>query len=159
MQGLEEKSSAPVGDRTPIVQPVVRHYTAWATAAPMISKDFFAFYTAGTTRPLPLYRLHGQHYSAAEQGKEGRTWIYPVMSETWKHILVFRSIRIQRHAYQFHNAAACHTVPYYFRFFFAFQISATGETCPATRVLHYLIFLIIGANMCVTCLFPLSSLI
>jgi hypothetical protein len=27
-QGLEEKSSAPVGDRTPIVQPVVRHYTA-----------------------------------------------------------------------------------------------------------------------------------
>jgi hypothetical protein len=33
-QGLEEKSSAPVGDRTPIVQPVVRHYTTWATAAP-----------------------------------------------------------------------------------------------------------------------------
>jgi hypothetical protein len=32
-QGLEEKSSAPVGDRTPIVQPVVRYYTAWATAA------------------------------------------------------------------------------------------------------------------------------
>jgi hypothetical protein len=27
-QGLEEKSSAPAGDRTPIVQPVVRHYTA-----------------------------------------------------------------------------------------------------------------------------------
>jgi hypothetical protein len=26
-QGLEEKSSAPVGDRTPIVQLVVRHYT------------------------------------------------------------------------------------------------------------------------------------
>jgi hypothetical protein len=33
-QGLEEKSSAPVGDRTPIFQPVVRHKTAWATAAP-----------------------------------------------------------------------------------------------------------------------------
>jgi hypothetical protein len=33
-QGLEEKSSAPVGDRTPIVQPVVRHYTDWATPAP-----------------------------------------------------------------------------------------------------------------------------
>jgi hypothetical protein len=32
-QGLEEKSSAPVGDRTQIVQPVVRHYTDWATAA------------------------------------------------------------------------------------------------------------------------------
>jgi hypothetical protein len=27
-QGIEEKSSAPVGDRTSIVQPVVRHYTA-----------------------------------------------------------------------------------------------------------------------------------
>jgi hypothetical protein len=35
------KSSAPVGDRTPIVQPVVRHYTAWATAAPV----FFALRT------------------------------------------------------------------------------------------------------------------
>jgi hypothetical protein len=34
-QGLEEKSSAPVGDRTPIVQSVVRHYTDWATAAPV----------------------------------------------------------------------------------------------------------------------------
>jgi hypothetical protein len=28
---LEEKSFAPAGDRTPIVQSVVRHYTAWAT--------------------------------------------------------------------------------------------------------------------------------
>jgi hypothetical protein len=36
-QRLEQKSSAPVGDRTPIVQPVVKHYTAWATAAPTIS--------------------------------------------------------------------------------------------------------------------------
>jgi hypothetical protein len=27
-QGLEENSSAPAGHRTPIVQPVVRHYTA-----------------------------------------------------------------------------------------------------------------------------------
>jgi hypothetical protein len=32
-QGLEEKSSVPVGDRTPIVQLVVRHKTAWTTAA------------------------------------------------------------------------------------------------------------------------------
>jgi hypothetical protein len=35
-QGLEEKSFIPAGDRTPIVQPVVRHYTAWATAAPKV---------------------------------------------------------------------------------------------------------------------------
>jgi hypothetical protein len=33
-QRLEEKSSAPAGDRTPVVQPVVRHYTAWANPAP-----------------------------------------------------------------------------------------------------------------------------
>jgi hypothetical protein len=26
-QRLEEKSSAPAGDRTPVVQPIVRHYT------------------------------------------------------------------------------------------------------------------------------------
>jgi hypothetical protein len=30
-QRLEEKSSASVGDRTPAVQAVVRHYTDWAT--------------------------------------------------------------------------------------------------------------------------------
>jgi hypothetical protein len=36
-QKLKEKSSDPVWDRTPIVQPVVRHYTAWATAAPVTS--------------------------------------------------------------------------------------------------------------------------
>jgi hypothetical protein len=33
-QRLEEKSSAPVGDRTPIVQLVVRHYTAWSFRYP-----------------------------------------------------------------------------------------------------------------------------
>jgi hypothetical protein len=35
-QGIEEKFPAPVRDRTPAVQPVVKHYTAWATAAPKI---------------------------------------------------------------------------------------------------------------------------
>jgi hypothetical protein len=33
-QRLEEKSSAPAGDRTPFVQPVVRHCTALANPAP-----------------------------------------------------------------------------------------------------------------------------
>jgi hypothetical protein len=32
-QRLEEKSSASVGDRTPAVQSVVRHYTDWATSS------------------------------------------------------------------------------------------------------------------------------
>jgi hypothetical protein len=32
-QGLEEKSSASVGDQTPVAQTVVKHYTAWATLA------------------------------------------------------------------------------------------------------------------------------
>jgi hypothetical protein len=35
-QRLEEKSSASIGDRTPVVQSVVRHYTDWATPAPLI---------------------------------------------------------------------------------------------------------------------------
>jgi hypothetical protein len=35
-QRLEEKSFSPAGDRTPIVQPVVRHYTAWANPAPNV---------------------------------------------------------------------------------------------------------------------------
>jgi hypothetical protein len=33
-QRIEEKSFVPAGDRTPVVQPVVRHYTAWATPDP-----------------------------------------------------------------------------------------------------------------------------
>jgi hypothetical protein len=37
-RGPEEKS-APVGDRTPIVQPVVRHCTAWATTARLFVTD------------------------------------------------------------------------------------------------------------------------
>jgi hypothetical protein len=32
-QRLEEKSSASVGDRTPVVQSVVNHHTDWATSA------------------------------------------------------------------------------------------------------------------------------
>jgi hypothetical protein len=44
-RGLEEKSSAPVGDRTPIVQPIVRHYTARATAAPC-EKSASVIYTS-----------------------------------------------------------------------------------------------------------------
>jgi hypothetical protein len=38
-QRLEEKSSASVGDRTPVVQPVVDQYTDWATAAPYNSNS------------------------------------------------------------------------------------------------------------------------
>jgi hypothetical protein len=37
-QRLKEKSSASVGDRTLIVQSVVRHYTDWATPAPINKK-------------------------------------------------------------------------------------------------------------------------
>jgi hypothetical protein len=51
-QGLEEN----VGNRTPIVQPVVRHYTAWAIAA-----SYCLFYVLRTTfarRPDILIRLY-----------------------------------------------------------------------------------------------------
>jgi hypothetical protein len=37
MQRLEEKSSASVGDRTLVVQSVVRNYTDWATLAPWVT--------------------------------------------------------------------------------------------------------------------------
>jgi hypothetical protein len=40
-QRLEENSSASVGDRTPIVQPVARYYTDWATAVPQIPNAKF----------------------------------------------------------------------------------------------------------------------
>jgi hypothetical protein len=38
-QRLQDKSSVPVGDRTPVVQSVVRHYTDWATPAPEAHMD------------------------------------------------------------------------------------------------------------------------
>jgi hypothetical protein len=34
-QRLEEKPFVPAGDRTPVGQSVVRHYTDWATSAPI----------------------------------------------------------------------------------------------------------------------------
>jgi hypothetical protein len=37
-QRLEEKSFAPTGDQTPVVQSVVRHYTDWATLAPPMAR-------------------------------------------------------------------------------------------------------------------------
>jgi hypothetical protein len=39
-QKLEEKSFAPSGDQTPVVQSVVRHYTAWATSALISNRSF-----------------------------------------------------------------------------------------------------------------------
>jgi hypothetical protein len=38
-QRLEEKSFVPAGHRTPVVQPVVRHYTASAAPAPQEEKE------------------------------------------------------------------------------------------------------------------------
>jgi hypothetical protein len=35
-QGLEGKSFASFGDRTPVVQSVARHYTDWATPSPRL---------------------------------------------------------------------------------------------------------------------------
>jgi hypothetical protein len=42
---LEEKSSASVGDRTPVVQSVVRHYTDWATPAPVFQQTQWKSWT------------------------------------------------------------------------------------------------------------------
>jgi hypothetical protein len=54
-QGLEEKSSVSAGDRTPIVQPIVRHYTAWATAE-VTGWILFWYITQGETKVLS-YRI------------------------------------------------------------------------------------------------------
>jgi hypothetical protein len=40
---LEEKSSASVGDRTPVIQSVVSHYTDWATPAPHIGMCMYTY--------------------------------------------------------------------------------------------------------------------
>jgi hypothetical protein len=41
-QRLEEKSSAFVGDRIPVVQSEVRHYTDWVTPAPQQHISFIS---------------------------------------------------------------------------------------------------------------------
>jgi hypothetical protein len=51
-QRLEEKSSASVGDRIPVVQSVVRHYTDWATPAPSTLKCVKVYF-----RPYPVQCL------------------------------------------------------------------------------------------------------
>jgi hypothetical protein len=50
MQRLEEKSFAPAGDRTPVIQSVVRHYTDWATTAIKSSLNY--------KKKLGEYELH-----------------------------------------------------------------------------------------------------
>jgi hypothetical protein len=57
-QRLEEKSSAPVGDRTLIAQPIVGHYTAWATTAPCSysSRHQLACFKATEGLPSPFPR-------------------------------------------------------------------------------------------------------
>jgi hypothetical protein len=45
-QRLEEKSSASVGDRTPVVQSVVKHYTDWATQLLSSSYRLLKYITA-----------------------------------------------------------------------------------------------------------------
>jgi hypothetical protein len=52
-QRLEEKYSASVGDRTPAVQSVVRHYTDWATPALLIKIRVIC----------DIWRLHGMKLS------------------------------------------------------------------------------------------------
>jgi hypothetical protein len=55
-QRQEEKSSASVGDRTPVVQSVVRHYNDWVTPAP---KSAFLWNQTNVpmVRNLQSYRL------------------------------------------------------------------------------------------------------
>jgi hypothetical protein len=65
MQGLEEKSSASVGDWTLATQPTVRHYTAWATAAPLppmywnqnsiFRKSSLLYYLSEISLPVPVF--------------------------------------------------------------------------------------------------------
>jgi hypothetical protein len=63
---LEEKSSGPVGDRTPIVQPIVRHYTDWATPAPL--------YVGGTLYLQTDAHINGPDNSAFQ------VWAYKRMA-------------------------------------------------------------------------------
>jgi hypothetical protein len=55
-QGLETNSSASVGDRTPIVQSVVRHYTDWATRPGQVAQIIFGFGPGSNDSNQTLYR-------------------------------------------------------------------------------------------------------
>jgi hypothetical protein len=65
---IQDKSFAPAGDRTPVVQSVVRHYTDWATPAP--------------TQHVQWLKLNSNHCA--------RTLRYSIKSFNERVIFVFR---------------------------------------------------------------------
>jgi hypothetical protein len=68
--GLEEKSSAPVRYRTPVVQSVVRHYTDWATPACMHMYIFWAMQSQ-TSHTIKKITSH------LDEGTEGGSFEVP----------------------------------------------------------------------------------
>jgi hypothetical protein len=75
-QRIEEKSSASVGDRTPVVQSVVSQYTDWATPAPLLTvmvamMIMNAFQTMQKHRlPQPCYQLFWNTVRRLSNGRQ-----------------------------------------------------------------------------------------
>jgi hypothetical protein len=83
MQGLEEKSSAPVRDWTPVFKPTVRHCTAWAArnsefASPL---QFYLLYFIEVSKCWPLARKQTSHLL--------KIFIYTLQQYNFKYRLSF----------------------------------------------------------------------
>jgi hypothetical protein len=88
-QRLEEKSSASVGDRTPIVQSVVSHYTDWDTAAPIPVQNGAKYF-------LTFFRSFSHHK---------RVSLY--LRENCFQVLFKFLIQVLRSAVTLHNLTLC----------------------------------------------------
>jgi hypothetical protein len=89
--GARRKISAPVGDRTPIIQPVVRHYTAWVTTAPLLKADtlklvYFAYFHSVMSYGIIFW---GNSTDSKRVSSKRKWWmislqLYNIMS--WKYL-------------------------------------------------------------------------
>jgi hypothetical protein len=99
-QRIEEKSFAPAGDRTPITQPVVRHYTAWAT-----------WLILGLYRPHKTSRITISAINRSVNGicslHIGDIFLYVLSTSYWKRAAY--STNLKWEAWQNFKSSVCST--------------------------------------------------
>jgi hypothetical protein len=84
-QRLEEKSSASVGDRTPVAQSVVRHCTDWATRLPFRYVNQFKIINNCVFREMPSIKSLCRRKEKVEKrrNKFAETYTHKCLCEHW----------------------------------------------------------------------------
>jgi hypothetical protein len=95
-QRLQEKSFAPAGNRTPVVQPVVRHFTAWANPAPLWILYFWIYYVGRVTSKL--YGSRVWFLSLYARNSQRKSVFLMLCREIFKHMGIFTCMRLALHS-------------------------------------------------------------